>query len=542
MSRRIPYKLAAAAAAVALLVTACGGGDDGGDTEGTGGNQSTANPDQPSGGTYSINLTEPQFLAPSSNCYESECSKVLSAINDPVVSIDRDTGELVYDGLAESITPNDDQSVWTIKLKDGRTFQNGEPVNADKFIQAWNYSSNPKNEQQTAGFMSHIQGAGKGETMSGLKKVDDLTFEVTLTGPFSQFGTVLTYAPAWAPIADECLADVKACNEQPIGTGPYQMDGPWRHDEGITVTKWADYNGEKPGQADTIEFKMFSDMVAAFRAYQGGQLDVLDALEPTIYQEGVNQAGDRMVQTENSSLTYMGFPTKTAPFDNADYRRAVSLSIDRQAIIDAVLNGQAKPSTDIVVPVIPGSRDDACEYCVYDPDQAKEVFAKTSGSTNDTVELWFNSGSGHEGWVEAIGNSMKNSLGINFKMKGTEWAQYLNLLGAHEFTGPFRLGWSMDYPSPENYIRPIVGTNGDSNYSQYSNKELDALLVKGDQAATTEEAFKYYQQAGDIALSDMPILPLWSGVNTTVWSENVDNVVYDGMDGQVLIREVTVNQ
>ncbi len=539
MRMKTPLRCAAIAATFALLITACGGGggDDEPGTEGT--SSPTDGSTERSGGTFSVNLTEPQFLAPSSNCYESECHSVLNLINDPLVSLDLDTGELVYDGLAESIESNDDQSVWTIKLKDGRTFHNGEPVNADKFIQAWNYSSNPKNEQQTAGFMSHIQGAGKGETMSGLKKVDDLTFEVTLTGPFSQFGTVLTYAPAWAPIADECLADVKACNEQPIGTGFYQMDGPWKHDEGITVTKWDDYNGERVGQADTIEFRMFSDLVAAFRAYQGGQLDLLTSLEPTIYQEGVNQAGDRLLQSETSTLTYMGFPVKTAPFDDANYRRAVSLSIDRQAIIDAVLNGQAKPSTDIVVPVIPGSRDDACEYCVYDPDQAKEVFAKTSGSTNDTVELWFNSGSGHEGWVEAIGNSMKNSLGINFKMKGTEWAQYLNLLGANEFTGPFRLGWIADYPSPENYLRPIVGTGGDSNYTQYSNKELDELLVKGDQAATTEEAIEFYQQAGDIALSDMPILPLWSGVNSTVWSENIDNVTYNILDEQVL-RDIVV--
>ena len=146
-------------------------------------------------------------------------------INDPLVTTDFETGELIFDGLAESIEPNEDQTVWTVTLKEGRTFQNGEPVDSAAFERAWSYSADPKNAMATAGFMSRIEGAGEGKELTGFKVVDDQTFEVTLSGPFSQFGQMLSYAPAFSPIAQECLDDLKACNEEPIGTGPYMMDG-----------------------------------------------------------------------------------------------------------------------------------------------------------------------------------------------------------------------------------------------------------------------------------------------------------------------------
>jgi ABC-type oligopeptide transport system substrate-binding subunit len=342
-------------------------------------------------------------------------------------------------------------------------------------------------------------------------------------------------------MAPACLADTAACNEAPIGSGPYQIDGQWNHDQGITVSKWADYAGDREAQADTIEFTIYADLVAAFRAWQGGTLDVLDALDPTIYAEGVQAAGDRIDTEETADLTYMGFPTEAKPFDTKEYRQAVSQGINREAIIQGVLNGQALPSTDIVTPPIPGSRDDACQYCEFDADAAKEKFEAGGGQAGDTVELWVNTGSGNEPWVEAIGNELKNNLGVNFKMRAIEWAQYLEILDAGNFTGPFRLGWGMDYPSPENYLRPLLDTNGDSNYTGYSNPELDDLLVQGDQAETQEEAFELYQQAGDIGLEDMPLLPLWSSIDNVVWSERVDNVRIDAMRGDVgWINEIVV--
>jgi ABC-type oligopeptide transport system substrate-binding subunit len=343
-------------------------------------------------------------------------------------------------------------------------------------------------------------------------------------------------------MAQECMDDLKACNEQPIGTGPYQMDGPWQHDESITVTKWADYAGDQPATADKVTFQMFTNPTAAFRDFQNGGLDVI-SLQPEVYLEAKGQLGDEIQEEPTASLTYLGFPTGVKPFDDKLVRQAISLSIDRQLIVDQVLNGVAYPSTDIVTPPIPGARDDACQYCTYDPERAKQLLEEAGvDPEGQTLQYYFNADAGHDQWVEAAARQVQENLGFDYKLQATEWAQYLELLDAQDFTGPFRLGWSLDYPSPENYVRPIVGTGGDSNYSGYSNPELDDLLKQGDEAGSIEEAIGFYQQAGDVALEDMPIIPMWSGAVAVASSDAVGDVRYDVGEGEIAFKEISVNQ
>jgi oligopeptide transport system substrate-binding protein len=538
MKVRTPLRATAVAAALVLGLAACGGGDTSEEPGDSAGGEPTGQP----GGEYIAEVTEPSYLAPTSNCYESECSAILDMINDPLVTTDFESGELIFDGLAENIEANEDQTVWTVTLKSGREFHNGEPVDSAAFERAWSYSADPKNAQATAGFLSRIEGAGEGKTLPGFKVVDETTFEVTLTGPFSQFGQMLSYAPAFSPMAQECLDDLKACNEEPIGTGPYMMDGPWQHDESITVTKWPDYAGDITGAADTVTFQMFTNPTAAYRDFQNGGLDVI-SLAPEVYLEAMGALGDEIIEEPTATLTYLGFPTTQAPFDNPQVRQAISMSIDRQLIVDQVLNGLAYPSTDIVTPPIPGSRDDACGYCVYDPEQAKELLEQSGVSAEgETIQFYFNADAGHDAWVEAAARQVQENLGFDYKLQSTEWAQYLELLDAQDFTGPFRLGWSLDYPSPENYLRPIVGTGGDSNYTGYSNSEVDDLMTQADEAATTEESFALYQQAGDVALEDMPIIPMWSGGTAIAYSDEVGDVRYDQGDGEIAFKDITVNQ
>jgi oligopeptide transport system substrate-binding protein len=534
MRTKTPLRCAAVAASFALLVAACGGGGGTGGGEG-GGEVPTGAAAQ--GGTLTAQLTEPSYLAPAQNCYESECSSVLNMVNDPVVSTDLDTGQLVYDGLLESIETQDNK-VFTIHIKPNRTFQNGEPVNADSFIRAWNYSADPKNEMATTGFLSKIEGYGKGSELSGLRKIDDLTFEVTLAAPFRLFPTAMSYSNAFAPIAQECFDNLKQCNEKPIGTGPYQMQGPWKHSQGITVTRWSGYQGEQTANPDTIKFQMTTDLVSAFRAFQAGQIDITE-LDPTIYQEAKAQYPEQVLLSQTGNFTYMGFPTKTEPWDDPKMRQAISMAFNRQQIIDKVLNGIYQPSEGITPPAIPGAQQDACDYCVYDPQRAKQLFEEAGGQPGMTVNLWFNAGSGHDAWVEAIGNQLKQNLGVEFKLQAREWAQYLEILDAGDFTGPFRLGWLPDYPATENYLRPIVGCGGDANYSDYCNQQLDSLLDQGDQADTQEQAVQFYQQAEDIALQELPILPLWVSQAPTVYSQDVSNVNYNLMD-EVELNEVVV--
>jgi ABC-type oligopeptide transport system substrate-binding subunit len=145
--------------------------------------------------------------------------------------------------------------------------------------------------------------------------------------------------------------------------------------------------------------------------------------------------------------------------------------------------------------------------------------------------LWFNSGAGHEEWMEAVANQLRENLGITeINFESLDFAQYLPLLEEQEVTGPFRLGWLMDYPSPQNYLENLLFTEASSNYTGWSNEEFDSLIDQGNAAGSIDEGLEFYNQAEDIALEEMPHIPMFFGDLAGVHSDRVSNVVYDSFE------------
>jgi ABC-type oligopeptide transport system substrate-binding subunit len=153
---------------------------------------------------------------------------------------------------ADSVTLSSDGLVYTIKIKSGWTFHNGEPVDAKSYVDAWNYAADCTNGYILNTFFQRIEGYDalnpsdcKNVTtkeMSGLSVVDDTTFTVTLLAPFSQFPTTLGF-DAYNPLPQAFYDDPDAYNEAPIGDGPYMMDGKWKHDDTINLQRYPDYAG-----------------------------------------------------------------------------------------------------------------------------------------------------------------------------------------------------------------------------------------------------------------------------------------------------------
>jgi ABC-type oligopeptide transport system substrate-binding subunit len=529
---------------LALALTACSAEtDDGGSDGGSDGSDAAA----AAGGSFSFSGSEPEAFAPTSNCYSSDCSQIINAVFTGLLRVDPETSEPIYTG-AESFESEDGQN-WTVTLKDGFTFHNGEPVTAESYVRAWNYAAYGPNATQLGFFFSKVAGYDdlqgekpKAEEMSGLKVVDDLTFEVELSEPFSQFPLTMSYLPAAAPMAEECMQNIKACNEQPIGNGPYQFAEKWNHNQGINLEKYADYADEETaGLADSIEYKIYADLSTAYRDFQGGNLDIV-VPDPSQIPQARAQYADSLLEVDSGSYAYFGFPLYEEAFQDVNIRKALSLAIDRQAIIDNVLAGRFIPATDVISPFVPGSRDDACDACVYDPEQAKSLYDEAGGIPGDKVSIWFNNDGGHEQWVKAMAQGWQRDLGLDFEFKSQPFTPYLKALGTQsEVDGPYRLGWLPDYPSPQNYLDPLYG-EGSSNYGKWEGEKHDEfldLVAEGDAAPTIEEGLPAYQEAADIVLDEMVVIPLWFGQTFYVMSDNVDNVQYSPTD-QLLLDQVSV--
>ena len=397
------------------------------------------------GATLSQNIGEPQFLSPG-NATESEGILVLQQLYRGLVEYNAET-TATENAVAASIETEDNQN-WTVTLNPGWTFHNGEPVTANSFVDAWNFIALGTNAQQNASFFSSIAGyddvnpaAPEGsetpppptaETMSGLVVVDDLTFTVELSAPFSQWPLTLGYA-GFYPLPEAFFDDPEGFNEAPIGNGPFMMSGTWDHDVAINVVRYEDYAGPDPASLDGVEFRIYADINTAYNDLLAGNLDIMVDLPTEVLAEAKDTFGDAYMERPSSSYNYMGMPLYDDRFASADIRRALSMAIDRAAITEAIFGGTRAPAYSWISPVIPGHRELPCANgaTTYDPAAAKELF-DSAGGFEGTMTIWFNSGAGHDAWVEAVSNMWRDNLGIQeFEFQQLEFAEYLGVGERH---------------------------------------------------------------------------------------------------------------
>jgi ABC-type oligopeptide transport system substrate-binding subunit len=517
-------KWVAIAAVVAMGATACGGGGTGS----SGGAQGN--------GIVSVEIGEPQNSLVPTNTYETEGGQVINALFTGLTRLD--ANDKVVNAMAQSIESKDNK-VWTIKLKPGYTFHNGEKVTAQSFIDAWNYGANQTNAQQTNPLFSHIQGytdlnPGQGkkpktDKMSGLKAVDDNTLQVTLTAPFSAFPTQLSFT-AFVPLPKVFFKNPKAFGEAPIGNGPFKMKGTFKHNEEIDAVKYDKYPDASKIQVKGVDFKIYSNLDTAYKDLVAGNLDVQLVIPNSGLPTYKKDLPGHTLDEPEGAVGYIGFPIKyNKAFQNPDLRKAISMAIDRKTIAQKIFLGARTPADDYVSPVIDGYRKGACgDACTLNPAKAKELYKKSGGLPGNTLEIGYNADGDHKAWVEAVANEIQQNLGIKVTPKPFEQFQgILNDLDAKKYQGAFRMGWQMDYPNMEDFLRPVFSkdaiTTG-SNYSGYVNNDFEKLLVQGDQAATPADAVKTYQKADDVLLKDLPYIPVYFYTLNTGYSDKIKSM------------------
>lgn len=530
----------AVTAAGALVLSGCapGGNGDGGGTE----NGEAAEPVE-GGGTVSIYNCEPQYLVPG-NSTEVCGSKVLEQLFTGLTAIDYENIEVIP-GVAES-WESDDNVTWTFELDEDWTFHNGDPITAQTFVDTWNWTVNPDNAQQNASFYDNFVGyeevlAGEADEMEGVRAVDEYTLEVELAEPFGDLPMMLSYT-GFYPLPDQAFEDIDAYESAPIGNGQYEMDEEWVHDVEINMNRYEDWPGEEPGLPERIEWRIYSDVDTAYLDVQSGELDIVDQAPPNRFVSLDDDFGDNWVASETSSFTYLGFPMYQDEFDDVDVRHAISMAIDRQSILDSIFDGRNTAAYSIIPPTLPQGREDACgEACQFDAEAAADLYEQADGPSELT--LYFNSGAGHEDWMEAVANQLQQNLPIDsISFESLEFAQYLDLQENEEITGPYRLGWVLSYPSPQYAMEPIYTTTASSNYFGYSNEEFDDLISQAT-AADAEESDETYHAAEDVLLEDMPAIPLWFQDFHTVYSDRIDGESIN-VDPRTFLRveEVVVTQ
>lgn len=504
-----------------------------------------------SGNSFSMQITTPSDPLIPGATTSSNGIQILETVFVGLVQYHPVTTDAEYSGVAKQIETGDNVT-FKVSLHDHWYFHDGTPVTADSFIDAWNYVAASKNSMGSAFAFRNIKGfddlqdtdttPAATDKMSGLTKIDDYTFTVELVKPFAQWPLATGFL-AFAPLPKVFFDDPEGFAEKPIGNGPWKVAEALDPNTGIVLEKFADYAGPNKARADQLEYRFYTDENSSYLETQSDSLDI-SRVPTSAVSSAKTLFGDRYVQRQSGVFTFLGFPLYDERFKDKRVRQAFSMAIDRDAITDAIFDGTRTPARSVVSPMIAGARLDACETCDLDVERAKKLLEEANFDTSEPVELLFSGGAGHDAWVTAVGNQLKTNLGVTYHLEGSmQDAEYWQKLEAKGATGPFRMGWGMDYPSAQNYLEPLFSAAAQpprgSNLACYDNPDFEKELRNAEASRDNENAIAHYQKAEDIVLEDMPVIPLFFGLAQFVHSRDVKNVKINAFE-RVVTTDVEV--
>lgn len=494
---------------------------------------------------------DPRFLA------DEEGATVTDALFDSLVAIGDELVD-VEPAAAVSWDVSDDGRTYTFRLRSGATYHDGRPVRAGDFVRAFrrivDREASPTSFQhyQLAPVAGYDAAVAEGTPLRGVQALDEQTLRIRLAEPSAEFLQVLAH-PSLAPIppgVDESPDDFA---ERPIGNGPFAMAEAWQPNQFIRVARFEDHH--TPPRLDEVVFQIFANDPSRQQQYddfERGQLDVAE-VPPAVVDEAVEaygrslggRSGPGVLQGLTGALYAFGFNTELPPFDDPAARRAVSMLIDRDRIVEQILLGARVAADTLVPPSLPGGASGRCDHCTYDPDGARAELglaptdagtdqAITAPSTSpsgtatedptvsepapadppaefDTpIEIVVNQGSTNERIAARMAADIESALGVEVTTRTAEPAAFVGELRAGEVQ-VFRLGWQADYPSPGAVLQPLFRSDavGEDNLTRFRDAEVDALL---DQARGTEDPtqrHELYAQAEERILALAPVAPVF---------------------------------
>lgn len=482
---------------LSMFLAACGGNDtnekpkdnqgteqtDGNDNNEKGGDEAAGNDEPVQGGELVIGSTgEPTIFNPLySN--DSVSSDVEALIYDGLVGSDLEFNT-TNDNMAEKVEESEDGLTYTVTLKDGIKFHDGEPLTADDVVFTYNI---PLSEDYDGVRGDYF------ESLEKVEKVDDLTIKFTLNKVDVQFpsvglsfGILPEHLLKDVPIAD--LGEHEFNTKNPVGSGPFKFVEN-KKGQYVKVEAFDDYYQGRP-HLDTITMKIVPDANAMLTQLQNRDIDFWAAVPATdvdTVQEFADDIGIRIESGLALSYTFLGYNFRNDLFKEKEVRQAITHAIDRETIVNELLEGKGQVADVPESPLSWAYNPDVPKF-EYDPEKAKQMLADagwTPGADGIlekdgkrfSFEIKTNQGNkAREDIIVVLQNQLKE-VGIEAKPKIMEFSALIK-----DINPPNRnyeallLGWSLATdPDPSGIFHTKNAEKG-NNMGAYSNPELDKLM------------------------------------------------------------------
>jgi dipeptide transport system substrate-binding protein len=430
----------------------------------------------------------------------------------------------VEPGLAESWTVSPDGRVFTFKLRKGVKFHSGvngfkptRDFNADDVLFSFErqWKADHPYAKVSGGKYDYFADMGLNEDLASIDKIDPMTVRITLKK--ANVTMLANLAMDFASIASAEYAEMLAksgkkeqFDQQPVGTGPFSFVA-YQKDAVIRFKANKDYWGPAGEKAlvDDLVFAITPDPTARYSKLKTGECHFVIAPRPADLPEMQKDPALKLINQPGLNIAYWAFNTQKPPFDKKEVRQAMSMAIDKAAIIKDVYLGAGQAAKNLIPPTL-WSYNDAVKDFAFDSAKAKAMLAAAGVKTPLEIDLWYMPVQRpYNPNAKRIAEMMQADLakiGVNAKLVTYEWGEYRKRMqqGEH-ITG--MLGWTGDNGDPDNFFflhGCEAARMGGQNLSKWCNKAFDERLIKARSLADVKARTKLYQEMQVIEHEEAP--------------------------------------
>lgn len=351
----------------------------------------------------------------------------------------------------------------------------------------------------------------------GVKALDDHTLRVQLKDPVPYFKYLLSFY-TFMPVPRHVIEQLEADGTDPllwtrpehfVSNGPYVLKQ-WRFRYYMLMEKnpyYWDADNVRLQRVKLYEVESYNTVV---NLYSAGEIDWIGSNTslPSEFMETLGQYRD-FHRSPFLATYFYWFNTKKPPLDNVKLRKALSLAIDREAIVKYVTRSGQIPSADLVPDGLAGY--EGRHSPIFDPDRARELLHEAGyadGSQVPPITLTYNTSEGHKKVAEAVQQMWKKNLGINVEIENQEWNVFLTNLPMMNFEIA-RMGWVGDYPDPNTFLQELLTSYAGNNHSGWSSPRYDALIDRANSTSDPRKRLRLLRQAEDLAMDQQPLIPIY---------------------------------
>lgn len=401
---------------------------------------------------------------------------------------------------------------YTFYLKKGIRFHHGESFRAQDVKESLERVIRPEAMAFSQYFLEKVVGAkefyeGRTKEVEGFVVRDDYTFEIQLIQPYLPLLSVLAAPFCKIMPADLLASQGKKFFFKPSGTGPYKF-AYWLRDSrlniiGVRLERNENYHGRKP-YLEALEFSASYSL----DQFEEKEVDIIP-----YYSRSLSRTECQVLESDSFRLLYLGLSCHLAPFNNADVRRAIALALDKRELARAYFTFESMPQVlnNIIHPRLPGffPLDSKSEQNLLLARRLVEKAGYFSAADFPVVDFYVPKSDRWRG--ERLYQRLKeqmSALGIALR-----WKMFSTYRDLSRSRNPYLIlfSWSMDFPDPENIIRPIFSQTSEINQTlfHYENERLERLLASSEKEKSWGRRNEIFREMEALLLEDLPVIPLF---------------------------------